>query len=94
MGSGTSIDNLLNRRSVDERTNRTYLDGYPEKHTPHTDIEHQISAMMLRYEQLLGIVASCECCSGKFREKISESSHANVMTAGFSDHNAYQDANT
>jgi hypothetical protein len=93
MGS-TSIGNVLYRRSVAERTDRTYLNSSSEKQAPHTDIEHQISAMMLRYEQLLGIVASCECCSGKYRQKIGESFRANGMTVGFSDHNAYQDANT
>jgi hypothetical protein len=89
MGS-TFIDNLLNRHSVGERTDWAHLNSSPEKQAPHTDIEHQISAMMLRYEQLLGIVASCKCCSGKYRQKIG----ANRMTTGFSDHNAYQDTNT
>jgi len=93
MGS-TSIDSVLYRRSVAERTDRTNLNSSPEKQAPHTDVEHQISAVMLRYEQLLGIVASCECCSGKYREKIGESSRANRMTTGFSDHNAYQEPNT
>ena len=79
MGS-TSIDNVLYRRSVDERSDRTYLNSSSERQTPHTDIEHQISAIMLRYEQLLGIVASCKCCSGKFRGKIGESSRSNGMT--------------
>jgi hypothetical protein len=76
----TSIDNLLNRHYVAERTYQTSLNGSRERQAPHTDIEHQISAMMLRFEQLLGIVASCECCSGKYRQKIGESSHANGMT--------------
>jgi hypothetical protein len=42
---------------------------------------------------MLSIVASCECCFGRYRQKIEESSHANGMTS-FSDHNAYQDRNT
>jgi hypothetical protein len=37
------------------------------------DIGHQISAMMLRFEQLLGITANCECCSQKYREKNASS---------------------
>ena len=32
-----------------------------------------MSAMMLRFEQLLGIVESCKCCSGKYKEKIASS---------------------
>jgi hypothetical protein len=37
------------------------------------DIGRQISAMMLRFEQLLGITADCECCSQKYKEKIASS---------------------
>jgi hypothetical protein len=93
MGS-TSISNLPYKDPVTGRNDRTSLNGSPERQVPHTDVKHQISAMMLRYEQLLGIVASCECCSGKYRQKIGESSRVNGMTAGFSDDNAYQDRNT
>ena len=92
MGS-TFINNLPYKESVAEWIGRTYLNGSPEKQAPHTDIEHQISAMTLRYEQLLSIIASCECCFGRYRQKIEESSHTNGMTS-FSDHNAYQDRNT
>jgi hypothetical protein len=79
MGS-TSISNLPYKDPVTGRNDRTSLNGSPERQVPHTDVEHQISAMMLRYEQLLGIVASCECCSGKYRQKIGESSRTNRMT--------------
>lgn len=82
MGS-TSIGNVLYRRSVAERTDRTHLNSSPEKQASHTGIEHQISAIMLRYEQLLGIVASCECCSGKYRQKIGESFHTNGIDSRF-----------
>jgi hypothetical protein len=37
------------------------------------DIGHQISALMLRFEQLLRITADCECCSQKYKEKIASS---------------------
>jgi hypothetical protein len=37
------------------------------------DIGYHISAMMLRFEQLLGITADCECCSQKYKEKIASS---------------------
>jgi hypothetical protein len=37
------------------------------------DIGHQISAMLLRFEQLLGIIADCKCCSQKYKEKIASS---------------------
>ena len=39
----------------------------------HVDIGHQITALMLRFEQLLGITADCKCCSNKYREKIASS---------------------
>jgi hypothetical protein len=32
-----------------------------------------MSTMMLRFEQLLGIVESCKCCSGKYKAKIASS---------------------
>jgi hypothetical protein len=92
MGS-TSINNLPYKKSVSERIDRTYLNSSPEKQTPHTDVKHQISAMTLRYEQLLSIVASRKYCFGSYRQKIEESSYANRITS-FSDHNAYQDRNT
>jgi hypothetical protein len=76
----TSISNLPYKESVAERIGRTYLNSSPEKQAQYTDVEHQISAMMLRCEQLLSIVASCECCSGKYRQKIGESSRTNRMT--------------
>ena len=37
------------------------------------DIGRQISAMMLRFEQLLGITADCDCCSRKYKEKVASS---------------------
>ena len=37
------------------------------------DIGHQIPAMMLRFEKLLGITADCEGCSQKYKEKIASS---------------------
>ena len=85
MGS-TSINNLPYKKSVSERIDRTYLNSSLEKQAPHTDAKHQISAMMLRHEQLLSIVASCEYCFGRYRQKIEESSYANGITS-FSDHN-------
>jgi hypothetical protein len=92
MGS-TSINNLPYKKSVSERIDRTYLNSSPEKQAPHTDAKHQASAMTLRYEQLLSIVASCKYCFGRYGQKIEESSYANRITS-FSDHNAYQDRDT
>jgi hypothetical protein len=92
MGS-TFINNLPYKESVAGSIGWTYLNGSPEKQALHTDVEHQISAMTLRYEQLPSIIASCECCFGRCRQKLEESSHANGMTS-FSDHNTDQDRNT
>jgi hypothetical protein len=92
MGS-TSINNLPYKKSASERIDRTYLNSSLEKPAPHTDAKHQVSAVTLRYEQLLSIVASCEHCFGRYIQKIEESSYSNGITS-FSDHNAYQDKNT
>jgi hypothetical protein len=43
----------------------------PKRRQP--DVGHQISAMLLRFEQLLGITADCKCCSKKYKEKIASS---------------------
>jgi hypothetical protein len=48
-----------------------YINKSKQKRGPQTDIGHQISAMMLRFEQLLGITADCKCCSGKYKEKVA-----------------------
>jgi hypothetical protein len=52
----------------------TYGTDYKNKSTQRQpDIGHQISALMLRFEQLLGITADCKCCSRKYKEKIASS---------------------
>jgi hypothetical protein len=54
-----------------------YINKSGQRQEPHNqrqpDIGHQISAMMLRFEQLRGITADCKCCSGKYKEKIASS---------------------
>jgi hypothetical protein len=52
----------------------TYDTGYKNKSNQRQqDVGHQISAMMLRFEQLLGITADCKCCSRKYKEKVASS---------------------
>jgi hypothetical protein len=70
MGS-TSIDGLRNKRCFSDGIVGICLESSQEKSSS-TNVGHQISAMMLRYEELLGIVSSCERCSSTFREKIAE----------------------
>lgn len=59
------------------------------------DIGHQISVMMLRFEQLLGITAECKCCSRKYKEKIA-SSRVNEPIAESTEfiHNVFKEGNT
>jgi bacterioferritin-associated ferredoxin len=61
-----------------ENTYDTEYINKPKRRQP--DIGRQIPAIMLRFEQLLGITVDCECCSRKYKEKIA-SSRANEPTA-------------
>jgi hypothetical protein len=70
----TSIASLPNRRCFSEGIVGTRFESSQEGESSCADVGHQISAMMLRYELLLGIVAACEHCSSNYRQKISESS--------------------
>lgn len=73
MGS-RSIDGLRNKGCFSDWIVGTCLESSHVRESSCTDVGHQISAMMLRYELLLGIVATCEHCSSNYRQKIGESS--------------------
>jgi hypothetical protein len=73
MGS-KSIDGLRNKGCFSHGYVGVSLEKPQDKRASNTDIEDKVSATMLRYELLLGIVVSCEGCSSTFREKIAESS--------------------
>jgi hypothetical protein len=73
MGS-TYIRSPRNKRCFSGGIVGTCIESSQERESSRTDVGHQISAMMLRYELLLGIVATCEQCSSNYRQKIGESS--------------------
>ena len=60
-----------------------------------SDIGNQISTMMLRFEQLLGITTECKWCSRKYKEKIA-SSRVNETKAENteSNYNVFKEGNT
>jgi hypothetical protein len=66
-----------------------YINKSKQKREPQTDVGQQMSTMLLRFEQLLGITADCKCCSGKYKEKIA-SSRVNETIAENTEFNHYE----
>jgi hypothetical protein len=80
---------LISVISPTNKYDSEYINKPKQKREQQTDIGHRMSTMMLRFEQLLGIVESCKCCSGKYKEKIA-SSRVNETIAESTEFNHFE----